>query len=88
MPSQAEETIKYGIPTFVCKKNIVHFGAFKNHIGFFPSAEGIEAFKDEIKGYKTSKGTIHFPYSDDLPWDLIRRIVMFRLNQENCEKSS
>ena len=87
MPNQAEETIKYGIPTFVCKKNIVHFGAFKDHIGFFPGAIGIEVFKNEIRGYKTSKGTIQFPYSEDLPWDLIKRIVNYRLKQENCEKS-
>lgn len=73
--------IKYGIPTFVQKgKNIIHFGAFKNHFGFYPGAEAVEIFEEKLQKYKTSKGTIQFPFSKDLPWDLIQKITEFRIN--------
>lgn len=76
----ANETMSYGIPTFdVNGKHLVHFGGWKKHVGFYPVPTGIEAFKDELAGYKTSKGSAQFPYDKPLPVDLIRRIVEFRL---------
>lgn len=82
---QARETISYQMPTFTLKGNLVHFAAFKRHIGFFPTPSGVEQFKDELTGYKTSKGTIQFPLGQPIPYDLIRRIVLFRV-QENQAK--
>jgi uncharacterized protein YdhG (YjbR/CyaY superfamily) len=83
----AQETITYGIPTFKVKgKNLVHFGGFKDHTSFFPGASGVEAFKDELSEYKTSKGTVQFPLGKPLPLDLITRIVQFRII-ENQKKS-
>lgn len=82
---EATETIKYAMPTFVLKGNLVHFAACKNHIGFYPAPSGIEAFKKELSGYKMSKGAIQFPYQKEIPLDLITKIVVFR-GRENLEK--
>lgn len=74
-----ELCIKYGIPTFVLKgKNAVHFGGFQNHIGFYPGAEAMEIFEGKFKNYKTSKGTVQFPLSEEMPWSLIKEIVEHR----------
>lgn len=71
--------IKYGIPTFVVKeKNVVHFGGYKTHIGFYPGAEAIQIFEGKFKNYKTSKGTVQFPLNQEIPWDLIKEIVEHR----------
>jgi len=79
---KADETIRYGIPTFRFQnKNLVHFGGFKTHIGFFPSPAGIAAFKKELLPYKLSKGTIQFPLDKKLPLTLVTKIVKFRLAQ-------
>ncbi len=83
----AEERIAYQMPTFSQKGNLVHFAAFKNHIGFFPAPSGIENFRDELAKYKTSKGTVQFPLDEDIPMDLVREIVRFRL-KENLTKAS
>ena len=72
----AEETIKYQMPTFMLKGNLVHFAAFKKHIGFYPVPTGIEAFKDELSAYKQGKGSVQFPLDQPMPYDLIRRIVI------------
>jgi uncharacterized protein YdhG (YjbR/CyaY superfamily) len=77
----AEETIKYGMPTFKLKKNLVHFAAFKNHIGFYPTSSAIIAFEYELSAYQHSKGAIQFPYSMQIPHDLITRIVQFRVKE-------
>ncbi len=84
---EAEERIAYGMPTFSQEGNLVHFAAFKNHIGFFPAPSGIENFKDELAKYKTSKGTVQFPLEEDIPMDLVREIVRFRL-KENLSKAA
>lgn len=84
---KAEEAIKYGIPTFVLEGNLVHFGGAKQHIGFYPGSSPINAFKKQLKGYKTSKGTIQFPLDQPLPLDLITEIVKFRM-KENLEKAA
>lgn len=83
---KAEEKISYGIPTFTLNGNLVHFGAFKTHIGFFPGPAGITAFKKELSSYKTSKGTIQFPLGEKLPLTLIAKIVKFRVKQNLAKK--
>ncbi len=79
---KAEEVMGYGIPTYKMDGNLVHFGGFKNHIGFFPSPAAITAFKKELTKYKLSKGTIQFPLDMALPVGLITRIVKFRLKEQ------
>lgn len=83
----AEETINYGIPTFTLHGNLVHFGGFKNHIGFYPAPSGIEAFKKELSVYDGAKGSIKFPIDKPLPFALITKIVKFRV-KENLEKAA
>lgn len=80
----AEEAIKYQIPTFTLKGNLVHFAAFKKHIGFYPAPSGIERFKDELSAYEGAKGSVRFPLDQPIPFDLIGRIVRFRV-RENLE---
>jgi uncharacterized protein YdhG (YjbR/CyaY superfamily) len=82
----AEEAIKYQIPTFTLKGNLVHFAAFKKHIGFYPAPRGIEEFKDELSVYKGAKGSVQFPLGEPIPYDLISRIVKFRVS-DNLEKA-
>jgi uncharacterized protein YdhG (YjbR/CyaY superfamily) len=82
---EATETINYGIPTFTLKGNLVHFAAFKNHIGFYPAPSGIEAFKKELSAYEGAKGSVKFPLDRLIPFDLITKIVKFRV-KENLEK--
>lgn len=81
----ANEKISYQMPTLELHGILVHFAAFKNHISFFPTPSGVEAFKDELSEYKTSKGTIQFPLDKPLPYDLISRIVRYRVD-ENIRK--
>lgn len=83
---EAIEKISYQMPTFAQKGNLVHFAVFKNHIGFYPAPSGIEHFKDELARYKTSKGAVQFPLDEEIPFDLIREIVRFRV-QENLKKA-
>jgi uncharacterized protein YdhG (YjbR/CyaY superfamily) len=84
---KAEEALKYGIPTFILNGNLVHFGAFKNHIGFYPTPSAISAFKKELSKYKGAKGSVQFPMDKSLPSGLIRKIVKFRV-MENLKKAS
>lgn len=78
----AVETISYGIPTFKLHgKNLVHFAAFSDHYSFFPTSSGIENFKDELKDYKISKGTVQFPLNKSVPYDLIGKITRFRIRE-------
>jgi uncharacterized protein YdhG (YjbR/CyaY superfamily) len=82
---EAEETINYQMPTFTLNGNLVHFAAFENHIGFYPTPSGIEAFRKELSGYKGAKGSVQFPIYQPLPLPLIRRIVEYRV-KENLER--
>lgn len=75
----AEEKISYQMPTFALKGNLVYFAAFKNHIGFYPTPSGIQAFKHELSVYEGAKGSIKFPIDEPLPLDLISKIVKFRV---------
>lgn len=78
---EAEEKISYQMPTFALYGNLVHFAAYKNHIGFYPAPRGIEAFKDELSAYKGAKGSVQFPIDKPLPYELIGRIVRFRAEE-------
>jgi len=83
---EAVETISYQMPTFKLNgKNLVHFAAFKNHIGFYPIPSGIEAFKKELSSYKQGKGSVQFPIDKPIPYDLVEKIVKYRV-KENLEK--
>lgn len=82
---EAVEAISYQIPTFKLNGNLVHFAAFKHHIGFYPTSSGIEAFKKELSPYKWAKGSVQFPLDEPIPYDLVERIVAFRV-KENLEK--
>lgn len=75
----AEEAIKYQIPTFTLNGNLVHFAAFKKHIGLYPAPRALEEFKDELSGYKGAKGSVQFPLDQPIPFDLISRIVEYRV---------
>jgi uncharacterized protein YdhG (YjbR/CyaY superfamily) len=79
---QATEVISYRIPTYRLNGNLVHFGAFKNHIGFFPTSSGVATFKKELSKYVASKGTIQFPLDQALPLGLVTRIVKYRVKQD------
>jgi len=82
---EAQETINYQIPTFTLNGNLVHFAAFPNHIGFYPTPSGMEAFKKDLSGYEGAKGSVQFPIQEPLPLPLIRRIVEYRV-KENVER--
>lgn len=83
----AVEKISYQMPTFALEGNLVHFAAFKNHIGFYPAPRGIEAFQEELSAYQGGKGSVQFPLEQPVPYDLIRRIVVFRV-KDNLEKAA
>ncbi|MEZ4774615.1 MAG: DUF1801 domain-containing protein [Bacteroidia bacterium] len=84
---EAEEAIKYAMPTFVLNGNLVHFAAFKNHIGFYPVPSGIKAFEAELSVYKMGKGSVQFPLDKPMPLELIDKIVRFRV-VENADKAT
>ncbi|WNS76060.1 DUF1801 domain-containing protein [Bacillus sp. DTU_2020_1000418_1_SI_GHA_SEK_038] len=81
----AEEKISYAMPTFVLNGNLVHFAAYKNHIGFYPTPSGINTFKQELSGYKTSKGAVQFPIGKPIPYGLISKIVKFRVDENKSK---
>jgi len=82
---KSEETISYQMPTFKLNGNLVHFAAYKNHIGFYPAPSGVETFKKELSKYKNSKGAVQFPIDEKLPLNLISKIVKYRV-KENLSK--
>ena len=86
---EATETISYKIPTFeLYGKYLVYFAAFKNHIGFYPFPSGVEMFKEESSDYVTATGTIQFPHDKPIPFDLVKKVVKFRMqeNKRNYDK--
>ncbi len=83
---EATEKISYQMPTFYMNGNLVHFAAFKKHIGFYPTPSGTEQFHNELSVYKGAKGSVQFPLNQPIPYELIRRIVEFRVT-ENSAKS-
>ncbi len=82
---EAEEVISYQMPAFKLNGILVWFAAFKDHISFFPKVSAIQAFKDKLANYETSKGTIRFPLNEPIPFDLVEEIVRFRV-KENQSK--
>ncbi|MCJ0742511.1 iron chaperone [Pedobacter montanisoli] len=85
LPAEATQVISYGIPTFKLNGNLIHFAGYINHIGLYPGAAAIVHFADELKNYKTSKGTIQFSITEPLPKPLIKKVVLFCL-QQNLNK--
>ena len=83
---QAQEVISYGMPAFKQNHILVWFAAFRNHIGFFPKVTAMEAFKEKLSNYQTSKGTIRFPLDKPIPIELVKEIVKFRLKEEQIGK--
>jgi len=83
---RAEEKISYQIPTFFLHGNLVHFGAFKNHIGFYPAPMGLKEFEKELSKYEGAKGSVRFPLDQPMPLGLITKIVKFRV-RKNLEKA-
>lgn len=83
---KAEEVIGYQMPAFKQNSVLVYFAAFKNHIGFYPTSSGIEAFKKEISKYKNSKGAVQFPIDKKLPLGLITKIVKFRVKEDLAKR--
>jgi uncharacterized protein YdhG (YjbR/CyaY superfamily) len=77
----AEEALKYRMPTFVLKENLVHFAAFEKHIGFYPTPSAIEAFSTDLKAYVSAKGSVQFPLNRPVPLALIRKMVRFRVKE-------
>lgn len=84
----AEEAIKYKIPTFVLNGNLVHFAAFKNHVGFYPTPSGIEAFKDDLTAYACAKGSVQFPIDKPMPLNLVKEIVTFRVREVRARSAA
>lgn len=84
---QAEEAMKYGIPTFVFNGNLIHFGGYKNHIGLYPGSTPIEVFEEELRGYETSKGTVKFPLDRRIPFGLIGKITKYCV-ERNIERAA
>lgn len=80
---EAQEKISYQMPTFFLNGNLVHFAAFKNHIGFYPTPSGIEKFKKELAGYQGAKGSVQFPLDEPIPYALISEIVKFRVKENS-----
>ncbi|MEJ7822943.1 MAG: DUF1801 domain-containing protein [Chitinophagaceae bacterium] len=83
---KAEEVIKYAIPTFILNGNLVHFAAYKNHIGFYATPSGHHQFEKELSCYKQGKGSVQFPLDEPMPLGLITKIVKFRVRQ-NLDKA-
>ena len=86
VPPEATETISYRIPAFKHKRVLVWFAAFSNHCSLFPTASVVEAYKKELKGFSTSKGTIHFPTDKPVPTALIKKLVKARVKQNESKK--
>lgn len=82
---EAQEAMKYQIPTFVLNGNLVHFAAFRKHIGFYPTPSGIEKFKEALSAYHSAKGSVQFPLDSAIPYTLIKKIVRFRVNENNAK---
>jgi len=83
---EAIESISYQMPTFKLNVNLVHFAAFKHHIGFYPTPSGIEQFKKELSPYKQSKGAVQFPLDKPIPFALVKKIVIFRVKENMRRK--
>lgn len=80
---EAQESISYQIPTFKLNgKNLIHFAAYEKHVGFYPTPSGIEKFKVELTQYRPAKGSVKFPLDKPIPYDLVKKIVEFRVKEQ------
>jgi len=84
----ATEAISYQMPTLKLNGNLVHFAAFKNHVGFYPVPSGIDAFKKELSPYIAGKGTLRFPLGQPIPYDLIEKVVAYRVKENMSKKTN
>ena len=84
---QSAEKISYQMPAFFQNGPLVYFAAYKHHIGLYPTPSGIEAFKAELSAYKSSKGAVQFPLDQPMPWDLIQKIVRFKVAENHSRLS-
>ena len=82
---EATEKMSYGMPTFYLNGNLVHFAAFKDHYGFFPAPSGINTFEKELVPYRKGKGTLCFPLNKPIPWDILKKVIQYRV-EENLRK--
>jgi uncharacterized protein YdhG (YjbR/CyaY superfamily) len=83
---EAIEAISYQMPAFKLNGNLVYFAAFKNHIGFYPTPSGIESFAEELSPYAKGKGSVQFPLDKPIPYDLVEKIVLFRVKENLAKK--
>lgn len=88
MVSDGHDAMRYGIPTIIWNGNLIHFAAFKTHIGVYPAPRDAAEFKDELAGYKGGKGTVQFPLSKPIPYELIRRIAEHRIQNQPVKQRS
>lgn len=84
----AEETLKYRMPTFVLHGNLVHFAGFQNHIGLYPTPSAIQAFSGDLADYESAKGSVQFPLNRPVPFALIKRMVEFRVNETRAKTAA
>lgn len=84
--TNADQTIKYAMPTYVYHGNLVHFAGYKNHIGFYPAPSGLKAFQEEICCYKNSKGAVQFPIDQPMPIELIKKITLYRMLENEAKR--
>lgn len=82
---EAQEKINYGIPTFTLNGNLVHYAGFKNHVGFYPTPSGVEKFKKQLSKYEGAKGSVKFPLDQPIPYELIRKIAEFRVQEQRAK---
>lgn len=82
---EAQEKLNYGIPTFTLNGNLVHYSAFKNHVGFYPTPSGMEKFKTQLSKYEGAKGSVKFPLDQPIPYELIRKITEFRVKEQQAK---
>jgi uncharacterized protein YdhG (YjbR/CyaY superfamily) len=83
---EAKEAISYQMPAFKLNGNLVYFAGFKSHIGFYPTPSGTETFQKELSPYKSGKGSVRFPLDQPIPYDLIKKIVLFRVKENLAKK--
>ena len=83
---EATERISYKMPAFHWKENLIYFAAYKNHIGIYPTSKPIDHFKEELKNFKCSKGAIQIPLNQEIPIELVKKIVLYRIEQVKNKK--
>lgn len=83
---EAEEVISYNMPAYRHNGVLLYFGVFAKHIGLYPTPSGIKAFEDKMEGFQYAKGSVKFPFDQEMPWELVKEIAQFRLNERKSKK--